>query len=83
MTTNPFFQAVEAHNEMLQARWEFEPTYYEPPWPANEQEVQAARELADQARIDQAGRVAAADAAWARVQAEFPGAAAEVEAEAG
>lgn len=79
----PFFRAVEAHNEMLQAHRELEPTYYEPPWPASEQEAQAAREMAHEARTAQAGPADAADAAWAQVQADFPGAATDVEAEAG
>ncbi len=80
---NPFFQAVEAHNEMLQAHQELEPTYYEPPWEPNAEEAQAAREQAAQARIDQAGRAEAADAAWAQIHVDHPSAAAEVEAEAG
>jgi hypothetical protein len=78
----PFFQAVAAHNELAQARWELEPSYYEPPFPPSPEEAQTARDLAAQAAVDQAGRVAAAEARWAQIQAEHPAAAAAVEAEA-
>lgn len=77
----PFFRALSVHNELVEARRDAEPSYHEPPWsPITEEQAQAARDAAAEAAGS--GRIEAAEAAWAQIHADYPQAAAAVEAEA-